>query len=79
MPKKKIPTAEELKIIEEMNNKHYSYKEIAQQLHCNYETVKRIMNDYNIQKKKYSRKNHFLKEDFFEKIDSEEKHIYLVC
>ena len=73
MPKKKIPTAEELRIIEEKNNKHYSYKEIAQQLHCNYETVKRIMTDYNIQKKKYSRKNHFLKEDFVEKIDSEEK------
>ena len=73
MPKKRIPTAEELKMIEEMNNKHYSYKEIAQQLRCNYETLKRIMNDYNIQKKKNSRKNHFLKEDFFEKIDSEEK------
>lgn len=65
MPKKRIPTAEELKMIEEMNNKHYSYKEIAQQLRCNYETLKRIMNDYNIQKKKNSRKNHFLKEDFF--------------
>ena len=32
-----------------------------------------IIHYYNIQKKKYSRKNHFLKEDFFEKIDSEEK------
>lgn len=73
MPKKRIPTIEELKIIEEMNNQHYSYKEIAEQLHCSYETIKRIMNDYNIQKKKTSRKNHFLKKDFFENIDSEEK------
>lgn len=73
MPKKRIPTIEELKIIEEMNNQHYSYKEIAEQLHCSYETIKRIMNDYNIQKKKSSRKNHLLKEDFFENIDSEEK------
>ena len=45
MPKKRIPTTEELKMIEEMNNKHYityKYKEYdddTSQYYCRYQVA----------------------------------------
>lgn len=73
MPKKIIPTEKELEIIKSMNDKRYSYKEIANKIDCGYQSLKRIMDEYHIEKKRYSLKNHLLQEDFFEKIDTEEK------
>ncbi len=71
--KKRVLTQEELEIVIKMNNEFYSFKKIGEKINCHQNTVRRIMKELNIEKTKSKKINHYLKEDFFNEITTEEQ------
>lgn len=75
--KKRIFSDEEKEKIIEMNKQHYSYKAIATELSCSYETLRKYMESQGIKKTISYLKNHNLNESYFENINTEEKAYFL--
>lgn len=56
---------------------NYTYEQMAKEMNCSYETVKKFLNEQGIEKPRYRVVDYELFEDFFEKIDTEEKAYWL--
>lgn len=77
MARKRLFTEEEKEKIVNMNNHNYSYRKICKELNCDYKTLANFMKENSIEKTKHSLKNHNIKRDYFETIDTEEKAYFL--
>lgn len=75
-PKKIFTEIEKEKIIK-MAKGNYTYEQMAKEMNCSYETVKKFLNEQGIEKPRYRVVDYELFEDFFEKIDTEEKAYWL--
>ena len=73
----RIFSKEELQLAIDLNNHHYSYAKIGEQLHCDYSTIKKVFNRNGIIKNNATLKNHNLKYDFFSELNTEEKAYFL--
>lgn len=68
---------EEINKILYLNEHHYSYKVIAKEMNCHADTIRKFFRDNNIIKIKSLQQNHDLRENYFAKIDTEEKAYFL--
>ena len=75
--KRIVFTKEQIERIFYLNEHHYSYKAIAKEMSCCIDTIRKFFQDNNIIKTKSLKQNHNLNENYFEKIDTEEK-AYLI-
>lgn len=71
--KKIIFAEEQIKRMIYLNDHHYSYRIIAEEMGCCIDTIRKFFQDNNIIKTKSLRQNHNLNENYFETIDTEEK------
>lgn len=70
-------TEEQIERMLYLNSHHYSYKEIAKEMGCCADTIRKFFQKNNIIKTKNCYLNHDLIENYFEKIDTEEKAYFL--
>lgn len=71
--KKIVFTKEQIERLIYLNNHHYSYRAMAEEMNCGQKVISDFFKENNILKTKSLKQNHDINENYFEKIDTEEK------